>query len=260
MKQHFQIDEVINISEPNEHRLADTRGRMLKLLLTDGTENICGLELNEIRDLSVNSPAGVKVLVKDFEMRRGVALFGPHNLCVLGGMCSDLEKKRQKAMAELEKSRKRLQLIANDPIDDDISNQEDFDANQPSRRREVNALAQSGSRISANDFMRSTNQNRGNVIGERIGEPVYETLDRSSATTRSEHAPLSFTFLNDEQSGPVSEVQDHPPQSSEHDIVMYEELDRAAAAAEAEAVVEEDTADLISEDPAYAIMLVLPLL
>ncbi|EKX30880.1 hypothetical protein GUITHDRAFT_51889, partial [Guillardia theta CCMP2712] len=98
-----QIDEVINISEPNEHRLADTRGRMLKLLLTDGTENICGLELNEIRDLSVNSPAGVKVLVKDFEMRRGVALFGPHNLCVLGGMCSDLEKKRQKAMAELEK-------------------------------------------------------------------------------------------------------------------------------------------------------------
>jgi hypothetical protein len=105
------VEELVNISEPADSRREETRSRTLKLLLTDGLQTMAGLEVRSIKDLHVNSPAGIKVLCENFEIRRGIALFGPDNLKVVGGMVADLERSRLERIERLESAKKRRQLV-----------------------------------------------------------------------------------------------------------------------------------------------------
>ena len=105
------MEELVNISEPADSRREETKSRTLKLLLTDGLQTVVGLEVRGIKDLNVNSPAGIKVLCENFEMRRGMALFGPDNLKVVGGMVADLERSRLERIERMECAKKRRQLV-----------------------------------------------------------------------------------------------------------------------------------------------------
>jgi hypothetical protein len=44
-----------------------------------------GMEKKKLPDLSVLTSAGVKIVVQDFQVRRGIAFLRPENCCVLGG-------------------------------------------------------------------------------------------------------------------------------------------------------------------------------
>ncbi len=102
---------MVNISEPADSRLGETRSRTLKLLLTDGLQSLAGPEVRGIKDLNVNSPAGIKVLCKIIEIRRDITLFGPDNLKVVGGMVADLERSRLERIERIENVKKRRQLV-----------------------------------------------------------------------------------------------------------------------------------------------------
>ena len=44
-----------------------------------------GMEKKKLPDLNVNSCAGLKIAVQNFQVRRGIAMLRPENCCVLGG-------------------------------------------------------------------------------------------------------------------------------------------------------------------------------
>ena len=58
------------------------------MILTDGVQTLVGMEKKKLLDLDVNSCAGVKIVVQNFQVRRGIAMLRPENCCVLGGYSS----------------------------------------------------------------------------------------------------------------------------------------------------------------------------
>lgn len=65
--------------------------RMLKFEMTDGTQNISGMEYELIPFMNLNMPPGIKVLVYGrIECRRGILLLTKDNVKVLGGDVLDL--------------------------------------------------------------------------------------------------------------------------------------------------------------------------
>ena len=108
----LQVDEIVDVSQAAEHRQGVINNRTLKMLLTDGKQTIVGVEKKRLDELSVLSCAGLKIVVSDFTVRRGIAHLRPENCCVLGGMEAELERQRLKRIAEQERSRKRTQIVA----------------------------------------------------------------------------------------------------------------------------------------------------
>jgi hypothetical protein len=103
----LQIDEVVNIGACADDRAASASSsaaasgdgggggtggsrRCLKLSMTDGVTAAFALEYRTIPDLSEESYAGIKVLVKNVEVRRGMLLLAPDCVFVLGGRCDRL--------------------------------------------------------------------------------------------------------------------------------------------------------------------------
>ncbi|KAK9829505.1 hypothetical protein WJX72_006249 [[Myrmecia] bisecta] len=75
------------------------RGRCLKLHLTDGKQQVVGLEYFHIPALPTLCPAGLKVAVTDAEVRNGMLLLRPENTVFLGGQVARLEQARRQAIA-----------------------------------------------------------------------------------------------------------------------------------------------------------------
>jgi hypothetical protein len=82
----LQIDEVVNVGSPQETRREKGSKRLMKLFLTDGRNNIIGIELSSIIGLEADSPAGSKlVLFNKPQIKRGAILLSPSNCRFLGG-------------------------------------------------------------------------------------------------------------------------------------------------------------------------------
>ncbi|KAE8710616.1 putative Glucose 1-dehydrogenase [Hibiscus syriacus] len=101
----LQVDEIVNISCPLKGRYQDTPGlkRCLKLSITDGVQRVFGMEYRPIKDLQVLTPAGLKVVICNVHIRRGLLMLVPESLEILGGVVEDLEAARQRLVAEVNK-------------------------------------------------------------------------------------------------------------------------------------------------------------
>ncbi|RUS20195.1 hypothetical protein BC937DRAFT_86194 [Endogone sp. FLAS-F59071] len=66
---------------------------MLKLTLTDGTQEVQAMEYKLIPVLSMNTPLGLKILVKSPRILRGVLILEPHNIEILRGPLPELRGK-----------------------------------------------------------------------------------------------------------------------------------------------------------------------
>ncbi len=64
--------------------------RILKLSLTDGARRIFAMEMQICPQIHYNSPPGLKLLLKDVSIKRGMLLLKPNNITVLGGEVEDL--------------------------------------------------------------------------------------------------------------------------------------------------------------------------
>lgn len=65
---------------------------MLKLCLTDGHQQVIGIEYNRISELSISSPSGTKIVVRDVDIHQGVWLLTDENCVVLGGGTAEEEE------------------------------------------------------------------------------------------------------------------------------------------------------------------------
>jgi len=111
----LQVDELVDVSASQAQRYKTTRGasqRFLKLLLTDGTRSVTGFEFRTISALG-NALPGVKLVVKQPMVRRGILLLDSSSTKVLGG-CVDSLKQQNAAVAQnIENlSRHRVELPA----------------------------------------------------------------------------------------------------------------------------------------------------
>ncbi|KAL6874396.1 hypothetical protein ACP4OV_013416 [Aristida adscensionis] len=101
-----QVDEIFNMSAPLRERYRDAHAgpkRCLKLSMTDGIQRIFGLEYRPIKDLGVLAPAGLKIIIKNVHIRRGLLMLVPEVIEILGGVVDELEAARNRLVSEVNK-------------------------------------------------------------------------------------------------------------------------------------------------------------
>ncbi|KAJ1270690.1 hypothetical protein BS78_06G071000 [Paspalum vaginatum] len=102
----LQVDEIVNIPAPLKERYRDAVAgpkRMLKLSMTDGIQRIFGMEYRPIRDLAVLAPAGLKIIIRNVHIRRGLLMLVPEVIEILGGVAEELEAARDRLVSEVNK-------------------------------------------------------------------------------------------------------------------------------------------------------------
>ncbi|XP_059276958.1 recQ-mediated genome instability protein 1 isoform X1 [Lycium ferocissimum] len=102
----LQVDEIVNISCPVRDRYQKAAAgikRCLKLSMTDGIQRVFGMEYRPIKDLDVLAPSGLKVVICNVHVRRGLMMLVPEVIEVLGGMVEELEEARQRLVNEIKK-------------------------------------------------------------------------------------------------------------------------------------------------------------
>ncbi|GJN27817.1 hypothetical protein PR202_gb15869 [Eleusine coracana subsp. coracana] len=102
----LQVDEIVNISAPLRERYRETHAgpkRCLKLSMTDGIQRIFGMEYRPIKDLEVLAPAGLKIVIRNVHIRRGLLMLVPEVIEILGGVVDDLEAARDRLVSEVNK-------------------------------------------------------------------------------------------------------------------------------------------------------------
>ncbi|KAI3887062.1 hypothetical protein MKX03_023026 [Papaver bracteatum] len=84
----LQVNEIVDVCIPPKDRFLDLPYglRCLKLSMTDGVQCVTCMEQRPIEDLQVASPAGLKVLIHNVNVRHGCLMLVPEGLKVLGGM------------------------------------------------------------------------------------------------------------------------------------------------------------------------------
>ncbi|XP_041972981.1 tudor domain-containing protein 3 isoform X1 [Aricia agestis] len=90
-----QIQKVRNVSAPKANEESTSAPRMLKLTLHDGKSTCTGLETSPIPSLSINTPPGTKLLLKneDLEVCHGIIWLTPSVISVLGGKVAHMIEK-----------------------------------------------------------------------------------------------------------------------------------------------------------------------
>ncbi|XP_047324909.1 recQ-mediated genome instability protein 1 [Impatiens glandulifera] len=102
----LQVDEIVNISIALKTRYQNANPgakRCLKLSITDGVRSVVGMEYRPIKDLQVFSPSGMKVIIRNVQVRRGIMMLVPEVFEVVGGLVEDLEAARQRVVQEINK-------------------------------------------------------------------------------------------------------------------------------------------------------------
>ncbi|CAL9198427.1 unnamed protein product [Musa hybrid cultivar] len=101
-----QVDEIVNISAPLRERYHDMPAgckRCLKLSITDGVQRVFGMEYRPIKELEVLAASGLKVVLRNVHIRRGLLLLVPEAFAILGGMADELDAARKRLVAEINK-------------------------------------------------------------------------------------------------------------------------------------------------------------
>lgn len=83
------------MSAPKANEESSSAPRMLKLTLHDGKSSCTGLETSSISSLSINTPPGTKLLLKNegLEVCHGVIWLTPSVISVLGGKVTHMIEK-----------------------------------------------------------------------------------------------------------------------------------------------------------------------
>ncbi|KAK7291538.1 hypothetical protein RIF29_06767 [Crotalaria pallida] len=102
----LQVDEIVNITCPLKGRYNQAPPgvkRCLKLSMTDGVQRVFGMEYRPIQTLEVCAPAGLKVVISNVHVRRGLLMLVPETIVILGGLVEQLDAARKRLVDELNK-------------------------------------------------------------------------------------------------------------------------------------------------------------
>ncbi|XP_050080060.1 trithorax group protein osa [Anopheles maculipalpis] len=145
-----QLVKLRNLGAPKVNEESKVAPRLLKLTITDGQTQYVALEHEHIPSLSLNTPPGTKILLKNGPIRivQGVMMLSDKNVQVLGGHVTALVEKWElsRTMAKYAKGG-RLQFSASGPppwipfgqkIQQPVANSgdKDFKSLQPKEKEE----------------------------------------------------------------------------------------------------------------------------
>ncbi|EDR24526.1 hypothetical protein EDI_229040 [Entamoeba dispar SAW760] len=99
----LQCDEYSDIGNTVDDQFNETKNRMMKLSLTDGTTSIYGFESNHIDSICMRMKPGFKVALRQVKVRRGVLYLNNSNIQVLGGDVEELVRFEEEKRSELER-------------------------------------------------------------------------------------------------------------------------------------------------------------
>ncbi|KAG9486824.1 hypothetical protein GDO78_006947 [Eleutherodactylus coqui] len=200
-----QIDSLVDVSQPAYSQLQKLRGRenandqvtfttqatprsweskptrMLMMQLTDGIQNIQGMEYQSVPVLHAELPPGTKILLQGtISCRLGVLLLKPENLKVLGGEVEAL-------VAEFAQNKVLSRLIG---MEEETLPQRTPVENQVTARSEEATLQ--GIDISDEDLLASLDQNEEFAINNN-------TAPESGYYSRSENYNSSVSYVEQQQ-------------------------------------------------------------
>ncbi|KAK7081646.1 tudor domain-containing protein 3 [Halocaridina rubra] len=90
----LQVSKVRNVSAPKAFEESGTAPRLLKVSMTDGSTTVHGLEVQNIKLISLKTAPGTKVqLSGKIVINSGFLLLNPHNITVIGGTVEELYEK-----------------------------------------------------------------------------------------------------------------------------------------------------------------------
>ena len=97
----LQIDEISNVGASVAQKSTpgvnlDNKRRLCKMYITDGCTDVMGIETHFIKELSVFTDAGCKMLVQNVQIRRGSMLLSPLCVQILYGEVDRLVAKQKK--------------------------------------------------------------------------------------------------------------------------------------------------------------------
>jgi hypothetical protein len=104
----LQVNQIVNICEGEAKRLQDCNNsrRTLKLELNDGFQTVFAFELQRVPGLELVS-YGIKVMLKDVEIKRGVLLLTANNCKMVGGTLETAQSKLEDARQHLSEMQTR---------------------------------------------------------------------------------------------------------------------------------------------------------
>ncbi|KAL1916922.1 uncharacterized protein VTP21DRAFT_5119 [Calcarisporiella thermophila] len=112
---------------------------MLKLVLTDGYQEVQGMEYKPLTELNLQSLLGIKIVVRQARILRGVLLLSPENVTVLGGFVPTLcTEKPEDSLV------RRLKMRLNLPTDPISTLNDSAQQDNASRSTAVDTRAQFG--------------------------------------------------------------------------------------------------------------------
>ena len=263
----LQVDEIVDVSQSEEHRRGTVGNRTLKMMLTDGMQTIAAIEKKKLPELSVLTCSGVKIMVQDPPMRRGIVFLRPENCCVLGGVAPELDKRRLKKIAQEEASRRRTQIVADAESDDD-ERIHDGSATQSQQAPPRADAAQSQQPSSRLDLRQPEVEVRPSGLGGRPqADPAAQTRRAESSPVSS---PVSRTCIAQSTVVPLPRASKADDGNRPRDVA----IDRAGAKQQHQGRADlvgtaqgsdfdyddlmgaEESRDDVAEDPAYLLMLV----
>ncbi|KAL5997164.1 recQ-mediated genome instability protein 1 [Asimina triloba] len=229
---NLEVDEVANIGLPLPDRYHDAPAgakRCLKLSMTDGAQQVFGMEYRPIHSLEVLAPSGFKITIQNVHVRRGLLMLVPEVLEVLGGLVEDLDAARQRLVQEVNKpprgkrqrngeapslaARARVAAwppnIANDNVQENLSRSEGPNPYQSSG--EVATLTTSSSNnegqargVATYSSMRVA-ETRLSFLNDASDEPIFSTYGSNSSGRIAEGITLATSSSkNEQQAGGVS--------------------------------------------------------
>uniref|UniRef100_A0A0A9W9G3 Tudor domain-containing protein 3 n=1 Tax=Lygus hesperus TaxID=30085 RepID=A0A0A9W9G3_LYGHE len=89
-----QIQKIRNISAPKANEESQTANRMLKLLLTDGSQVVPAIEMTKLSSISLNTPPGTKLRLKgEIIFSCGILQLNSDQVEMMGGTVTNLVDK-----------------------------------------------------------------------------------------------------------------------------------------------------------------------
>uniref|UniRef100_A0A182JN63 Survival of motor neuron-related-splicing factor 30 n=1 Tax=Anopheles atroparvus TaxID=41427 RepID=A0A182JN63_ANOAO len=207
-----QVVKLRNLGAPKVNEESKTAPRLLKLTITDGQTQYVALEHEPIPALSLNTPPGTKILLKNGPIRiaQGVMMLSDKNVSVLGGQVTALVEKWElsRTMAKYAKGG-RLQFSASGPppwipfgqkiqqpiavnSDKDFKSLQTKDKEESKENSEFNALRNDAI---AEATKLGTKKTFGGGAKQMVDANVQKIMDRGFTEEQANHA-LKLTRNN----------------------------------------------------------------
>eukprot|EP01117_Protostelium_nocturnum_P011159 TRINITY_DN4053_c0_g1_i4.p1 TRINITY_DN4053_c0_g1~~TRINITY_DN4053_c0_g1_i4.p1 ORF type:complete len:529 (-),score=195.76 TRINITY_DN4053_c0_g1_i4:202-1788(-) len=211
----FQVEDSINIGENYESRGSESRGRCMKVNLSDGMNDIWAFEYQRIPQFSVQIPPGTKIEITDATVRRGMILLTPLNTKVIGGTVKEMieawQKRKENASNKNDQTNATVNL--NDNVNNDnrnVNNIGNNNAFKPNHKNIPNNNSSTSVSLNGNNNLNTTSK----IINNGINNKTDNNTKNTTKSVSNSDSNISKTSSNN-QFEKIDKMEEDPPSFAE---------------------------------------------